>query len=109
MMRELFYIRGWSGRILNIAGFPGFVRPCQYNATITDAYVAVRLSPRFTIVSVNGLDVYFHRVTGTIDGIGFSQTADCKLVSTPQSIDLGVPPSALPPAVQTGIQSEHVE
>jgi hypothetical protein len=27
--------------------------------------------PLFTIVTVNGVDVYFHRLTGGMDGIGF--------------------------------------
>ena len=73
------------GGLLNLAGVPGFVRDCQYTATITDAHVSVQRSGVFTVVTVNGLDVYFHRLTGRIDGVGFSPAADCMQADTPES------------------------
>jgi hypothetical protein len=45
--------------------------------------VRVHLGPLFSVVSVNGLDVYFHRLTGRIDGVGFSPAGDCRSDETP--------------------------
>lgn len=64
--------RWYLGMILNLAGIPGLVRDCDYTASITDARVKVRASGMFTIITVNGLDIYFHRLTGKIDGVGFA-------------------------------------
>jgi hypothetical protein len=55
------------------------VRKCDYRASVCDATVSVRTRDLFTIITVNGLDIYFHRLTGMIDGVGFSQNADCTL------------------------------
>jgi len=42
--------------------------------TYTDEYirqtVTVRVTTGYTIVSVNGRDYYFHRLTGRFDGTG---------------------------------------
>jgi len=43
----------------------------------------VLVGPLFSVVSVNGLDVYFHRLTGKIDGVGFGPARDCKSDETP--------------------------
>ncbi len=66
MITELLSFAGWA---LNTAGLPGFVRDCNYRATTSDSQVSVRRSRLFTIVTVNGLDIYFNRVTGFIDGV----------------------------------------
>ena len=34
------------------------------------ASVSVRCGPLFTVVTVNGINVYFYRLTGGIDGVG---------------------------------------
>ena len=44
-------------------------------------------TPLFTVVTVNGVDVYFYRLTGGIDGIGFNLNAHCKPASTPGLAD----------------------
>ena len=67
-------IRVLFGILFNLAGVPGLVRDCDYRAGVTDAYVKVRVRELFTIVEVNGLEIYFHRLTGIIDGIGFRTT-----------------------------------
>jgi len=56
--------------------FPGFVKKCEYRAGVCEALISVRIHELFTVVTVNGLDIYFHRLTGSIDGIGFSQNAE---------------------------------
>jgi len=74
---------------LNFIRFPGFVRPCYYEAGICKASISVRTGVLFTIVTVNGLDIYFTRLTGKVDGVGFSPTSDCKLDEVPKSVHLG--------------------
>ncbi len=68
------------GRLLNLAGAPGFVRDCDYDASACQATVSVKTGQLFTVVRVNGMDVYFNRLTGTIDGIGFNPAFDCTLI-----------------------------
>ena len=71
-------LRLWIGRILNLGGFPGFIRDGSYSAKGCKAEISVTVTPLFTIIRVNSLDVYFHRITGKVDGIGFNQTSDCR-------------------------------
>ena len=63
-------MRQWLSRLLNFAGIPGIVWDCDYHGAATSAAVRVRLTDFYTIVSVNGVDVYFTRLTGRIDGTG---------------------------------------
>lgn len=75
MRAILSHIRLWArvfgGKVYNLAGIPGIVRDCEYSATTSNARIKVRAKELFTIVTVNGLDIYFHRLTGKIDGVGF--------------------------------------
>jgi hypothetical protein len=64
--------RLWLGKLLGLLHVPGIVVEQAYEANIARATVRVRLGPLFTVVSVNGMDIYFHRLTGRIDGIGVS-------------------------------------
>jgi hypothetical protein len=64
--------RFFLGEIINQLEVPGLVRDCDYGAKITDAHIKVRVQELFTIVQVNGLDIYFRRLTGEIDGVGFT-------------------------------------
>lgn len=63
-------LRILAGKVFNLAGVPGIVRDCDYAATARDVRVQVRAGELFTIISVNDLDIYFHRLTGGIDGFG---------------------------------------
>ena len=67
--------RLWLGKLLTLLRVPGIIVNQSYNAEIARARVRVHLGPLFSVVTVNGLDVYFHRLTGKIDGVGFSQTS----------------------------------
>lgn len=75
------------GQIFNLAGIPGLIRDCEYRSDITDAAIRVRAGEMFTVITVNGLDIYFHRLTGTIDGVGLRP--DCREDST---LPLGLAP-----------------
>ena len=68
-------VRPRIGKLLTWLRVPGINVEQTYEAAITPATVRVHLGPLFSVVSVNGLDVYFHRLTGKIDGVGFSPPA----------------------------------
>ena len=58
------------GRILNALRAPGFVRPMEYSGEYTEQSLKIRTSPRYTILTINGLEFYFLRESGRFDGIG---------------------------------------
>jgi len=74
-----FRLRMDVGAALNWLRIPGFIRPCVYEGSICKASISVRTSSLFTVIQVNGLDVYFSRLTGKIDGVGFSRASGCTL------------------------------
>lgn len=68
--------RAWGGKVFNRLGCPGFVRDCDYEAVNFKGTVRVRRGRLFTVISVNGLNIYFRRLTGRIDGVGFVPLPD---------------------------------
>lgn len=87
-------LRVLAGKLYNLAGVPGIVRNCDYGATAHDIRVQVKAGELFTIITVNGLDIYFHRLTGSIDGIGFSGApTDCTSDAVRGSVELPEPSS----------------
>ena len=59
------------GCVFNTAGIPGLMQECTYQAGICDASIKVSTqSLIYTIITVNGLDIYFNRFTGSIDEVG---------------------------------------
>jgi hypothetical protein len=81
MRLKLLRLVGW---VYNLAGLPGFVRDCEYTASVTKATVTVRHSSLFTVININGLDVYFTRLTGTIDGVGSTPASDYRPCESPK-------------------------
>ena len=75
-------VRRWVGLLLTALRVPGIMVEQRYEAQTTSARVRVYLSPLFSVVSVNGVDIYFHRLTGKIDGVGFSAPPGCKADET---------------------------
>ena len=80
------------GLLLNWLGWPGFVQETEYRGQGTRALVRVKTTRLYTVVSVNGTDVYFDRITGRIDGTGTSPTSDSQAARTVRSIDFVAPP-----------------
>jgi len=76
-------IRVALGILFNLVGIPGFMRECEYHASVANAHIKVRVRDLFTIVQVNGVEIYFHRLTGSIDGVGVMY--DRKLEQVPAS------------------------
>ena len=62
----------WMGRLANLAGFPCVVREGEYGSPSAGMVVSVKSSPLYTTVTVNGVDVYFNRLSGRLDSVGFS-------------------------------------
>jgi|SRR5579863_1550039 len=77
-------IKFWLGRVANLAGYPAIVRPCEYEGPLGKK-VSVKVHELYTIISIGGVDVYFNRLSGRIDGTGFIQAAGCSLGSIPES------------------------
>lgn len=63
------------GRLVNLAGLPGFVREGEYSSQL-GVTVKVRKSALHTTVTVNDVDVFFYRLTGKMDGVGFNASPD---------------------------------
>lgn len=57
-------------RLLNRLGLPGAVAPMTFRDEVTGCTLTVRVGVYSTILTVDGRDYYFHRLTGTFDGTG---------------------------------------
>jgi hypothetical protein len=84
-------LRMYAGRLLNLLGVPAVVAECDYSAKEFGTKIKVRKLDLLTLISVNGLDVYFNRITGTIDGVGFNPSVCYSAASTPGSTGFDVP------------------
>lgn len=82
------------GRLSNAAGVPGFIKDCDYNSRQLGTTVRVRRGQFFTVVTVNGIDVFFNRFGGEIDGVGFSPASDCRQGGAPLSIGSAAQPGS---------------
>jgi hypothetical protein len=82
-------LRLYFGKMLNLLGIPATIRKCNYRSEAVGVTVKVQHRDLFTVVTVNGLDVYFSRITGNIDGVGVSQAAYCTAALAQESTDLG--------------------
>jgi hypothetical protein len=58
--------------LLNALGLPGFVSEADFGSENHGTRVRIRCGDQFTVISVNGVDVYFRRLSGRIDGVGSS-------------------------------------
>jgi hypothetical protein len=63
------------GRLANLIRWPCVIRRCEYSSQL-GITVSVRSTNLFTVVVVNGVQVYFYRLTGHIDGVGFTPSSD---------------------------------
>jgi hypothetical protein len=101
LSRVRLTIRVFFGKVFSLAGIPGLVRECTYSAGVTNAEISVKVKDLFTVVSVNGMDIYFHRLTGAIDGVGVNR---CNSGNTPKPESVRDSPECLHRNAQ--IQSE---
>jgi len=73
--RLLLVLRLRLGKFLNAIGFPSIIADGEYDAGNCKAKIQVRSGPLFTVLSVNELEIYFHRLTGQIKFAGFSEAS----------------------------------
>jgi hypothetical protein len=71
-MKSRATLIAWLGRTLNALGAPGSVRSGNFESQQFGARVRVQCGELYTVLSVNGTDVYFDRLGGRIDGVGSS-------------------------------------
>lgn len=64
------------GRLLHWLRVPGFVQPFEYRGESSGQMVSVRISPRYTILSIDGKEFFFRRETGAFDGTGAMSVDD---------------------------------
>lgn len=81
----------WLGALMNAVGIPGLVRETDYRSARLGTDVRVRRGQLFTVVSINGQEAYFRRLTGTIDGVGFTPATDNTPAPTRGSTPAGEP------------------
>ena len=93
-------IKLWVGKLANLAGYPLFVRTCEYHSEGLGTTVSVKRMELYTLISVNGTDVYFNRFTGKIDGLGATPNAGCTAPSAkiPESGHPDEPPALAGPS-----------
>ena len=72
---RLGWLQSW-GWVANLAGYPCIVREGQYESPSVGVSIQVRASNLYTVVTVNGVDVYFYRLTGGFDG-GARRGVEC--------------------------------
>jgi hypothetical protein len=102
-------VKLWFGKLLNLAGLPGLVRECDYHSRSLNAVVKVRRHGLYTIITVNGLEIYFTRFTGKMDGVGFNPTSDYRVGAPSDTLesthlDARLAPPSLPEHAQSKIQ-----
>jgi hypothetical protein len=95
----------WLGSLMNAIGTPGFIRDTDYRSRTFGTRVRVQRGKLFTVISVNGIDVYVCRFTGIIDGIGFSASSDGVPALTRESMRADALLAELPESVQTASRS----
>jgi hypothetical protein len=59
----------WLGKLANAVGAPGMVKDGQYRSALDGTHVSVKRGCLYTVISVNGVDVYFRRFGGELDGV----------------------------------------
>ena len=80
------WLKFYAGKLLNLIGLPALVQQSEYESRVLNAQVSVKRSELYTVVSVNGLDIYLGRLTGKIDGIGRTRSINDGPDVTPMSI-----------------------
>ena len=94
-------LRWWVGRFLNLCGFASPIRECEYEASICTARITVKQTALSTLITVNGLDIYFDRLSGRIYGVGLIPNADSQQGAIVESIHLGELPANEPELPRT--------
>lgn len=70
-------IRGW---LMERLGVPPLIQRIALDAETCGVNISIRTSPRYTVVTVEGRELFFDRETGRYDGFGGMQldATSCK-------------------------------
>lgn len=93
--------RLYIGKLLNFIRFPARVNKCDYRSAGLGVTVKVEHRDLYTVITVNGLEVYFKRISGNMDGVGTSRASYTIPASNPGVVDLGGRPAWTPPSTQS--------
>ena len=63
-------VRQWLGRVANALRYPAVVCPMQFSDNVTGCSIEIQVGSLFKVISVDGRDYYFKRLTGRFDGTG---------------------------------------
>ena len=63
-------IRWGLGNALNKIGWPGHIQPHSFYDPLMDWMIEITVSRAYTVISIDGRDYYFKRLTGAMDGTG---------------------------------------
>lgn len=75
LIRTLIYnISILFRKVLNKIGLPAIIRESIINDELTNQKITIKTNLLFTILTVNGRDYYFSRLSGKFDGTGSSLT-----------------------------------
>jgi hypothetical protein len=78
MKKFLIRAEVWLGTLANAVGVPGLVSNVEYRSALDGTKVSVKKGCLYTVISVNGADVYVRRFGGSIDAVTFSRISDFK-------------------------------
>jgi hypothetical protein len=59
-------------RLLNRWGVPGAIKPMDFQDAVTKQHISVQYGLFFMVLTIDGRDYYFDRITGRFDGTGLS-------------------------------------
>lgn len=93
-VRKPLVSSGVIGWVLEAVHAPGLIKPFIYRDSNNE--VSVRTSQRYTILLVNGLELFFYRENGGFDGFGrLAISSGCRVGGILQS-ELTPEPAAAP-------------
>ena len=71
------------GHLIDALRMPGLIQAGDYTCGFNNQRMSVRISPRYTVVTINGVEFFFLRESGRFDGTGMMSLSptlsDCKV------------------------------
>ena len=76
-------VSGFAGKIIHAFGLPGLIRSTACHNRL-GVPVEVTVNSLFTIVRVRDVQLFFHRLTGSFDGLLVVDPLDCSDGESPE-------------------------
>lgn len=74
--KYLSRVKFFIANILNRFKIPGLVEEIEYIDNITSQKISIKTKSLFTVISIDGRDYYFNRLSGKFDGTGSGFTCN---------------------------------